>query len=67
MADRIRLRLHYYYRYLQLAVRPTAQDRTGLALRSHLSFLSYVTRPFRLLGVYGSGILARTFHQKKKL
>jgi len=67
LRDRIRLRLHYSYRYLRLAVRPTAQDRTGLASRAHLSFLSYFTRPFRLFGMYGSGILARTFHQKKKL
>ena len=67
MADRIRLRWHYYYRYLQLAFRPTAQDRTGLSLAAHLSFLSYFTRPFRLIGMYGSGILARTFHQKRKL
>ena len=67
MADRVRLRWHYYYRYLQLAVRPTAQDRTGLSMRAHLSFLSYLTRPFRLIGLFGSGILARAFHQNKKL
>jgi hypothetical protein len=66
MRDRIRLRLHYYRRYLSLAVRPTMQDRNALPLFGYFYFLSYVTRPFRLIGVYGSGILARLFRQSKK-
>ena len=67
MTDRVRLRWHYYRRYLQLVLRPTAQDRTGLSNRAHLSFLRYVTRPFRLIGLYGAGLLARAFHQIRKL
>src|SRR5262249_37276424 len=65
MTDRIRLRFHYYYRYLQLAVRPTALDRSSLSRSARLSFLSYLVRPFRLIGENGAGMLARLFSRRR--
>jgi hypothetical protein len=46
--DRLRLRLHYSYRYLRIAVVPNARDESLVHLPSALHFLYYFIRPIRL-------------------
>jgi hypothetical protein len=46
--DRLRLRLHYNYRYFRLAVLPNAKDEDLVSLPSYLHFLYYFLRPLRL-------------------
>jgi Uncharacterised nucleotidyltransferase len=52
LRDRVKLRLHYYSRYLRMATNPTAEDRSLVQLPRALSFLYYVLRPLRLLRRY---------------
>jgi hypothetical protein len=47
--DKIRLHVHYAYRYLRLALRPNGRDRAWVALPTTFSFLYYLVRPFRLV------------------
>jgi hypothetical protein len=51
--DRLRLRIHYYRRYLRLAVVPNERDQAMLELPGGFSFLYYILRPFRLLRRFG--------------
>jgi hypothetical protein len=51
--DRLRLRLHYYHRYLRLGIVPNERDHSILELPAGLSFLYYVLRPFRLVRRFG--------------
>ncbi len=50
--DQWRLRLHYYYRYLHLALTPNEEDKNTLSLPYLLSPLYYLVRPARLLRNY---------------
>jgi hypothetical protein len=59
MRDRVKLRLHYYPRYLRIAASPTIHDRTFVLLPTSLSFLYYALRPIRLAKTYGGALLAR--------
>jgi Uncharacterised nucleotidyltransferase len=57
MRDRVKLRLHYCARYMQLATNPTANDHALLSLPPSLSFLYYVLRPIRLAATRGTGLI----------
>jgi len=51
-SDRFRLRLHYYRRYLRLALVPNERDHALVELPRGLSFLYYALRWLRLLNQY---------------
>jgi hypothetical protein len=53
LSDRLRLRVHYYRRYLRLAVIPNELDHAMVELPQELSFLYYVLRSFRLVKRFG--------------
>ena len=46
--DKVRLHLHYYLRYLRLALTPNQKDHMLVLLPSSVSFLYYFLRPLRL-------------------
>jgi hypothetical protein len=53
LRDKLRLRIHYYGRYLRLATVPTERERELFALPAALSFFYYIVRPIRLTKKYG--------------
>jgi hypothetical protein len=53
ISDRLRLRLHYFRRYLRLAIVPNERDHAMLKLPPSLPFLYYLLRPFRLIQTFG--------------
>jgi hypothetical protein len=57
--DRMKVRLHYYSRYLRIATSPNIQDRAFVALPARLSVLYYLLRPIRLVKTYGSAWFGR--------
>ena len=57
--DRVKIRLHYYLRYVRIATSPTVHDRAFVMLPNSLTFLYYVLRPIRLAKIYGSALLTR--------
>ena len=65
-ADRVRLRLHSYLYKFNLAWTPNDQDRVLLRLPGYLSFLYYLMRPVRLLGVYGVGLFLQRLKLSKR-
>lgn len=46
--DKVRLHLHYYLRYLRLALTPNQKDHKLVLLPPSFSFLYYLVRPLRL-------------------
>ena len=64
-SDRLRLRLHYYRRYLHLATTPTARDQAYLSLPWPLTFLYYVVRPIRLIRAHGLRVLGHLLKRAK--
>lgn len=60
--ERVRVRLHYVYRYFHLAVTPNEKDLSLLALPGSLKFLYYLMRPLRFSRDYS----ARWFSRDKK-
>lgn len=64
LRDRVKLRLHYYPRYLRIVANPTVQDRAFVLLPASLSLLYYALRPIRLAKTYGRTFLT---HLRKKL
>ncbi len=53
LIDRLRLQLHYGWRYLRLILIPNERDHAILGVPSALPFLYYLLRPFRLIGRFG--------------
>ncbi len=50
--DRLSLHMHYYFRYLRVAVRPNSRDYSLLILPNYLTFVYYLLRPIRLTNQY---------------
>lgn len=61
LRDKIRLRIHYYRRYLRIATLPTERERKLFHLPATLSFFYYILRPIRLTKKYGLSALKRLF------
>jgi hypothetical protein len=53
LRDKLRIRLHYYSRYLRIATVPTERERKLFSLPPSLSFFYYIVRPLRLTRKYG--------------
>ena len=62
LRDRMRVRLHYYRRYLRLAVIPNERDRAIMPLPRFLFSLYYLLRPFRLVKTFGVATLKKLRH-----
>lgn len=63
--DKLRIRLHYYGRYLRIATVPTERERELFSLPAGLSFFYYIVRPLRLTGKYGVRALSWFLRGKK--
>lgn len=63
LQDRLRLRLHYGWRYARLAVSPNERDFAVASLPENLRFLYYLVRPFRLVGDYAIGPARRAIER----
>lgn len=57
--ERARLHLHYYLRYLRIAVLPNSRDEELISLPESLHFVYYLLRPFRLMKEYGGRLFTR--------
>ena len=53
LRDRMRIYLHYFQRYVHLAVTPNERDHELVPLPGHLWFFYYMLRPIRLVREYG--------------
>jgi hypothetical protein len=51
--ERGRVRFHYLFRYLRLALTPNRRDYSSVPLPRYLAFAYYVIRPLRLVANYG--------------
>lgn len=67
LSDRLRLRVHYYRRYLRSAVIPNELDHAMVELPQALSFLYYLLRSFRLAKRFGVNRLNKMFRTKSAL
>lgn len=65
LRDKIRLRIHYYGRYLRIATVPTERERDVFRLPAFLSFLYFIVRPVRLAKKYGFGFMMRLLRKRK--
>jgi hypothetical protein len=53
LRERLRLRFHYWFRYLHIAFTPNAKDHAIVALPRFLFFAYYLVRAIRLVKSYG--------------
>lgn len=63
--DKVRVHLHYFFRYLRLAVRPNSRDYELYILPSYFTFVYYLLRPLRLTNHYVVTPIRRTLRPSK--
>jgi len=63
--DKVRVHLHYFFRYLKLAVRPNSGDYELHILPTYFAFVYYLLRPLRLTNQYVVTPIKRTLRSSK--
>lgn len=63
--DKVRVHLHYFFRYLKLVVTPNSRDYELCILPTHFTFVYYLLRPLRLTNEYVVMPMKRTLRPSK--